>query len=98
MVIYLSSSQKNTQVKKKIVRNRVREGQDIEVLKSAIFQGFFCRRRRDLFLFLYNLEAEFAQINHISEFFSQFHPIKKKKSAKRSPRSEVMSILSSVVF
>jgi hypothetical protein len=28
------------------------EGQDIEVLKSANFQGFFYGRRRDLFLFL----------------------------------------------
>jgi hypothetical protein len=53
-VVDLSSSQKNTQVKKK-KKNRPKrspEGQDIEVLKSAIFQGFFCGRRRDLFLFL----------------------------------------------
>jgi hypothetical protein len=51
-VVYLSSSQKNTQVKKKNRPKRSPEGQDIEVLKSAIFQGFFCGRRRDLFLFL----------------------------------------------
>jgi hypothetical protein len=50
-VVYLSSSQKNTQVKKKNRPKRSPEGQDIEVLKSAIFQGFFCGRRRDLFLF-----------------------------------------------
>jgi hypothetical protein len=51
-VVYLSSSQKNTQVEKKNRPKRSPEGQDIEVLKSAIFQGFFCGRRRDLFLFL----------------------------------------------
>jgi hypothetical protein len=52
-VVYLSSSQKNTQVKKKKNRpKRSPEGQDIEVLKSANFQGFFCGRRRDLFLFM----------------------------------------------
>jgi hypothetical protein len=51
-VVYLSSSQKNTQFKKKNRPKRSPEGQDIEVLKSAIFQGFFCGRRRDLFLFL----------------------------------------------
>jgi hypothetical protein len=51
-VVYLSSSQKNTQVEKKNHPKRSPEGQDIEVLKSAIFQGFFCGRRRDLFLFL----------------------------------------------
>jgi hypothetical protein len=51
-VVDLNSSQKNTQVKKKNRPKRSPEGQDIEVLKSAIFQGFFCGRRRDLFLFL----------------------------------------------
>jgi hypothetical protein len=51
-VVYLSSSQKNTQVEKKNRPKRSPEGQDIEVLKSAIFQGFFRGRRRDLFLFL----------------------------------------------
>jgi hypothetical protein len=51
-VLYLSSSQKKTKVKKKNRPKRSPEGQDIEVLKSAIFQGFFCGRRRDLFLFL----------------------------------------------
>jgi hypothetical protein len=48
----LSSSQKNIQFKKKNRPKRSLEGQDIEVLKSAIFQGFFCGRRRDLFLFM----------------------------------------------
>jgi hypothetical protein len=51
-VVYLSSSQKNTQVKKTNRPKQSPEGQDIEVLKSAIFQGFFCGRRRNLFLFL----------------------------------------------
>jgi hypothetical protein len=51
-VVYLSSSQKKTQFEKKKSSKRSPEGQDIEVLKSAIFQGFFCGRRRDLFLFL----------------------------------------------
>ena len=37
----MSSSQKNTQVEKKNHPKRSPEGQDIEVLKSAIFQGFF---------------------------------------------------------
>ena len=51
-VLYLSSSKKNTQVEKKNRPKRSPEGQDIEVLKSAIFQGFFRGRRRDLFLFM----------------------------------------------
>jgi hypothetical protein len=52
MVVYLISSQKNTQFEKKNHPKQSPEGQDIEVLKSAIFQGFFCGRRSDLFLFL----------------------------------------------
>jgi hypothetical protein len=51
-VLYLISSHKNTQLKKKNHPKQSSEGQDIEVLKSAIFQGFFCGRRRDLFLFI----------------------------------------------
>jgi hypothetical protein len=51
-VVDLSSSQKNTQVKKKIRPKRSPGSQYIKVLKSAIFQGFFRGRRRDLFLFL----------------------------------------------
>ena len=51
MVVYLSSSHKNTQFEKKNRPKRSPEGQDIEVLKSAIFQGFFCGWQRDLFLF-----------------------------------------------
>jgi hypothetical protein len=42
-VVYLSSSQKNTQVKKKNRPKQSPEGQDIEVLKSAKFSGFFLR-------------------------------------------------------
>jgi hypothetical protein len=42
-VVALSSSQKNTQVEKTNSPKWSSEGQDIEVLKSAIFQGFFPR-------------------------------------------------------
>jgi hypothetical protein len=52
-VVYLSSSQKNTQVKKKNRLKRSPGSQDIEVLKSAIFQGFFRGRRHDFFFFIY---------------------------------------------
>jgi hypothetical protein len=45
-------SEKHPSLKKKNRPKRSPEGQDIEVLKSANFQGFFCGRRRDLFLFL----------------------------------------------
>jgi hypothetical protein len=48
----MSSSQKKTQFEKTNRPKRSPEGQDIEVLKSANFQGFFYGRRRDLFLFL----------------------------------------------
>jgi uncharacterized membrane protein YbhN (UPF0104 family) len=50
-VVYLISSQKNTQVEKKNRLKRSPGSQDIEVLKSAIFQGFFRGRRRDFFFF-----------------------------------------------
>jgi hypothetical protein len=40
MVVYLSSSQKNTQFKKKNRLKRSPGSKVIEVLKSAIFQGF----------------------------------------------------------
>jgi hypothetical protein len=42
-VVYLSSSQKITQVKKKNRPKRSPGSQDIEVLKSTHFQGFFRR-------------------------------------------------------
>ena len=48
----MSSSQKNTQFKKKIRPKQSPGSQDIEVLKSAIFQGFSRGQRRDFFLFL----------------------------------------------
>jgi hypothetical protein len=51
-VVDLSSSHKNTQFEKKNRPKQSPESQDIEVLKSANFQGFFRGRRRDLFLFL----------------------------------------------
>jgi hypothetical protein len=40
-VVYLSSSQKNTQVEKKNRLKRSPGSQDIEVLKSVNFQGFY---------------------------------------------------------
>jgi hypothetical protein len=52
-VVYLSSSQKNTQVEKKNRPKRSPGSQDIEVLKSAIFQGFFRGRRRDFFFLFF---------------------------------------------
>ena len=48
-VVYLSSSHKNTQFEKTNRPKRSPEGKDIEVLKSAIIQGFFHIRRCDLF-------------------------------------------------
>jgi hypothetical protein len=45
-VVYLSSSQKNTQFEKKNRLKRSPGSQDIEVLKSANFQDFFRGRRR----------------------------------------------------
>jgi hypothetical protein len=51
-VVYLSSSQKNTQFEKKNRPKRSPGSQDIEVLKSANFQDFFRGRRRFVFLFL----------------------------------------------
>jgi hypothetical protein len=98
MVVYLSSSQKNTQFEKKNRPKRSPGSQDIEVLKSANFQGFFPRTTARFFFFYVALEAKFSQINYRSEFLSQFHPISKKNQPKRSPGSEVMSILTSTVF
>jgi hypothetical protein len=49
MVVYLSSSQKNTQFKKKNRPKQSPGSQDIEVLKSANFQDFFRGRRREIF-------------------------------------------------
>jgi hypothetical protein len=51
-VVDLISSQKNTQFEKNNHPKRSPEGQDIEILKSIIFQGFFRGWRGDLFLFL----------------------------------------------
>jgi hypothetical protein len=50
-VVYLSSSQKNTQFKKKNRPKRSPGSQDIEVLKSANFQGFFRRTATRFFFF-----------------------------------------------
>jgi hypothetical protein len=49
MVVYLSSSQKNTQFEKKNRPKRSLGSQDIEVLKSANFQGFFSRTAARIF-------------------------------------------------
>jgi hypothetical protein len=51
-VVYLSSSHKNTQVEKKNRLKRSPGSQDIEVLKSVNFQGFFHGRRHDFFSYL----------------------------------------------
>jgi hypothetical protein len=48
----MSSSQKNTQFEKKNRLKRSPGSQDIEVLKSANFQGFFRGRRRNFFIFV----------------------------------------------
>jgi hypothetical protein len=56
-VVDLSSSQKNTQVEKKNRPKRSPGSQDIEVLKSAIFQGFFRGRRRDFFFFFISVAS-----------------------------------------
>jgi hypothetical protein len=53
MVVYLSSSQKNTQFEKKNRSKWSPEGQDIEVLKSAIFQGFFRVRTTTINFFIF---------------------------------------------
>jgi hypothetical protein len=49
MVIYLSSSQKNTQFEKTNRLKRSLGSQDIEVLKSANFQDFFRGQQREFF-------------------------------------------------
>jgi hypothetical protein len=98
-VVYLSSSQKNTQVEKKNRLKRSPGSQDIEVLKSANFQGFFRGRRRDFFFYFCsiwrpNLPKQITDLSS-SHNFTQFQ---KKNQPKRSPGSEVMSILNSTVF
>ena len=97
-VVDLSSSQKNTQVEKTNHSKRSPGSHDIEVLKSAFFQGFFHRRWRDFFSYLCsNWRLNFPkQITNLSSShnFTQFQ---KKNQSKWSPGSEVMSILNSVV-
>jgi hypothetical protein len=99
-VVYLSSSQKNTQVEKKNRLKRSPGSQDIEVLKSANFQGFFHGRRHDFFFFYFcsswrpNLPKQITDLSS-SHNFTQFQ---KTNQPKRSPGSEVMSILNSIVF
>jgi hypothetical protein len=74
MVVYLSSSQKKTQVKKK--KNRLKQSPGSKViciLKSAIFR-VFSADDRVIFLISVAYRDEFSKKNYISEFLSQFHP------------------------
>jgi hypothetical protein len=94
----MSSSKKNTKVEKKNRLKRSPEGQDIEVLKSAIFQGFFRRGRHDFFYFYSSWRPNFPKkITYLisSQNFTQFQ---KTNQPKQSPGSEVMIILNSAVF
>jgi hypothetical protein len=72
----MSSSEKNTQFKKKNRLKRSLESQYIEVFKSAIFQGFFHRRRRDFFIYFCrnwrpNLSKQIIDLSS-SHNFTQF--------------------------
>jgi hypothetical protein len=99
-VVYLSPSHKNTQFQKTNRLKRIPGSQDIEVLKSAHFQGFFRRTTARFFFFFFcrnlspNFSNKFIDLSS-SQNFTQFQ---KKNQPKRSPGSEVMSILTSTVF
>jgi hypothetical protein len=81
-VVYLSSSQKNTQVEKQNRLKRSLGSQDIEVLKSAIFQGFFRGRRRDFFYFCSIWRPNLPKkITYLSSSHN-FTQLKKNKSAE----------------
>jgi hypothetical protein len=80
-VVYLSSSQKKTQVEKKNHPKRSSEGQDIEVLKSAIFRVFSADGGAICFYFCSSWRKNFSkQVTDLSSShnFTQFQ---KKKSA-----------------
>jgi hypothetical protein len=53
MVVYISSSQKNTQFKKNNRSKWSPGSQDIEVLKSANFQDFLCGWQQVFFFFFF---------------------------------------------
>jgi hypothetical protein len=97
-VVYLSSSQKNTQVEKK---NRLIQSpisQDIEVLKSAIFRIFSTDGGTILFYLCSSWRSNLPkQITDMisSHNFTQFQ---KTNQPKQNPRSEVIIILNSIFF
>jgi hypothetical protein len=97
-VVDLISSQKTTQVEKKNHLKQSLGSQDIEVLKSTIFQVFFHGRRRNLFYFCSiwrpNLPKQITDMSS-SHNFTQFQ---KQNHPEQSPGSEVMSILNSTFF
>jgi hypothetical protein len=98
-VVYLTSSQKNTQVKKKNHLKRSPGSQYIEVLKSANFQGFFRGRRCEfLFYLCSSWRPNFPKKITYLSFSHNFTQFKKTNQLKRSLGSEVMSILNSTVF
>jgi hypothetical protein len=74
--------------------------QDIEVLKSAIFQGFFRGRRCDFFFFFSVVAGGriFSKKLHILVPLTISPNFKNKNQPKWSPGSEVMNILNSTVF
>jgi hypothetical protein len=81
-IVYLSSSHKITQVEKKKRPKRSPEGQDIEVLKSAIFRVFSADGGAICFYFCSSWRPNFLkQIKDLnsSHNFTQFQ---KKKSAE----------------
>jgi hypothetical protein len=99
LVVDLSSSQKNTQFEKTNCQKRSPRSQDIEVLKSAIFQGFFCGRQCNFFIyFCSSWRPNFLKKITYLSYSHNVTQFQKKNQLKRSPGSEVMSILNSTVF
>jgi hypothetical protein len=83
-------------------KNRLKQSpgsQDIEVLKFAHFQGFF-RRTAVRFFFIFVAVGGRIFPNKVTYIGSShnFTQFQKKNQPKRSPGSEVMSILTSTVF
>jgi hypothetical protein len=98
-VVDLSPSQKNTQFEKTNHLKRSPGSQDIEVLKSAHFSGFFSMDDDAIFFFFFsswrpNFPKKVAYLSS-SHNFTQFQ---KTNQPKWSPGSEVMSILTSTFF
>ena len=98
-LVDMSSSHKKTQVGKK---NRLKQSpgsQDIEVLKSANFQGFFLADGDAIcFHFCSSWRPNFLKQITDPSSSHNFTQFQKKNQPKRSPGSEVMSILISAVF